>query len=99
MRAGLYARVSTNDQHCEMQLREMREYCKRREWEVVGEYVDTGWSGAKVGRPALRRIMQAAHKRQIDCVMVWKSSVFQARQRQLLLPPVSLRMSSCRDRG
>jgi DNA invertase Pin-like site-specific DNA recombinase len=28
MRAGLYARVSTNDQKSEMQLRELREYCK-----------------------------------------------------------------------
>jgi DNA invertase Pin-like site-specific DNA recombinase len=72
MRAGLYARVSTNDQKCEMQLREMREYCKRRDWEIQGEYVDTGWSGSKTGRPALKRIMEAAHRRQIDCVMVWK---------------------------
>jgi DNA invertase Pin-like site-specific DNA recombinase len=72
MRAGLYARVSTNDQHCEMQLREMREYCKSRDWQIIGEYVDTGWSGSKTGRPALNRIMEAAHKRQIDCVMVWK---------------------------
>jgi DNA invertase Pin-like site-specific DNA recombinase len=72
MRAGLYARVSTNDQKCEMQLREMREYCKHRGWEIVGEFVDTGWSGSKTGRPALDRIMAAAHRRQIDCIMVWK---------------------------
>jgi DNA invertase Pin-like site-specific DNA recombinase len=55
-----------------MQLRELREYCKHRDWEIVGEYVDTGWSGMKIGRPALKRIMEAAHTRQIDCVMVWK---------------------------
>ena len=55
-----------------MQLRELREYCQRRGWEIVGEYVDTGWSGSKTERPALKRCMAAARKRQIDCVVVWK---------------------------
>ena len=31
MRCALYARVSTTDQNCEMQLRELREYISRRE--------------------------------------------------------------------
>jgi hypothetical protein len=38
MRAALDAPVSTNDQRCEMQLRELREYCKL----IAGGYVDTG---------------------------------------------------------
>ena len=59
-----------------MQLRELREYCQRRGWEIVGEYVDTGWSGSKTGRPALNRCMDAARKRQIDCVVVWKLDRF-----------------------
>jgi DNA invertase Pin-like site-specific DNA recombinase len=58
MRAGLYARVSTNDQKCEMQLREMREYCKSRGWEMVAEFVDSGWSCMKTGQPAHERIME-----------------------------------------
>ncbi len=28
--AEIYARVSTTDQNCEMQLRELLEYCERR---------------------------------------------------------------------
>ncbi len=36
-----------------MQLRELREYTERRGWTAVGEYVDTGWSGAKASRPEL----------------------------------------------
>ena len=47
LRCALYARVSTSDQNCELQVRELREYCTRRGWHVMDEYVDTGWSGAK----------------------------------------------------
>jgi DNA invertase Pin-like site-specific DNA recombinase len=55
MRCALYARVSTTDQNCEMQLRELREYIARRDWKIAGEYVDSGFSGrnrarAKQGR-------------------------------------------------
>lgn len=37
MRAAIYARVSTsnNGQSPEMQLRELREYCQRREWDIA----------------------------------------------------------------
>ena len=76
MRAALYARVSTSDQTCEMQLRESREYALRRGWEIVGEYVDTGWSGAKASRPQLDRLMQDASKRSFDAVLVYKLDRF-----------------------
>ena len=56
MKAAIYARVSTVDQKCEMQLRELREYCTRRGWQIAGEYVDTGWSGAKASRPQLDQL-------------------------------------------
>jgi DNA invertase Pin-like site-specific DNA recombinase len=72
MRVAIYARVSTTDQNCEMQLRELREYAKRRKWQVAGEYVDTGWSGAKASRPELDRLMRDAQARRFDCVAVWK---------------------------
>jgi DNA invertase Pin-like site-specific DNA recombinase len=72
MKVAIYARVSTTDQHCEMQLKELREYAARRAWEVAGEYVDTGWSGAKASRPQLNALMAAAKLRQFDAVAVWK---------------------------
>ena len=54
MKTALYARVSTNNgQDPEMQLRELREYCQRRGWEVSQEYVDVGISGTKEKRPEL----------------------------------------------
>jgi DNA invertase Pin-like site-specific DNA recombinase len=76
MRCALYARVSTTDQNCEMQLRELREYIARRDWKIAGEYVDTGFSGAKASRPALDRLMADAAKRKFDCIVVYKIDRF-----------------------
>jgi DNA invertase Pin-like site-specific DNA recombinase len=71
-RVAIYCRVSTTDQNGEMQVRELREYVARRGWHVAGEYVDTGWSGAKASRPELDRLMADARQRRFDCVLVWK---------------------------
>jgi DNA invertase Pin-like site-specific DNA recombinase len=78
MRVAIYARVSTvgNGQSPEMQLRELRDYCERRGWQIVGEYVDIGISGSKDSRPELNRLMTDAHKRRFDVVCVWKFDRF-----------------------
>lgn len=72
MKCAIYARVSTADQNCEMQLRELREYLAKRGWESGGEYVDTGWSGKLASRPQLNALMADARKRKFDVVAVWK---------------------------
>ncbi len=77
VRAALYARVSTaNGQDPTMQTRELREYCRRRGWRVVGEYVDAGISGAREKRPQLDRLMADAHRRRFDAVVVWRFDRF-----------------------
>jgi DNA invertase Pin-like site-specific DNA recombinase len=76
MRCAIYARVSTTDQNCESQLHELREYISRRSWENGGEYIDTGFSGAKASRPALDRLMADAAKHKLDCVAVYKIDRF-----------------------
>src|ERR1039457_4930847 len=76
MLCALYCRVSTTDQHCDLQLRELREYISRRQWTNCGEYVDTGFSGAKASRPALDRLMSDAAKRKFDCIVVYKIDRF-----------------------
>lgn len=77
MRVALYARVSKHigQQDPDLQLRELREYCTRRNWEVSGEYVDH-ISGAKDKRPSLDRLMADAHRRRFDAVVVWKFDRF-----------------------
>jgi DNA invertase Pin-like site-specific DNA recombinase len=69
IRAAIYARVSTTDQNCAIQLQELRQYCQARGWEAV-EFVDEGISGAKASRPSLNRLMEAARTRTVDVVMV-----------------------------
>ena len=71
---AIYARVSTADkgQDPEMQLKDLRQYASARGWEVFGEYVDKGESGAKDRRPQLNRLMEDARKRKIDGILVWR---------------------------
>ncbi len=78
MRVAIYARVSTsnNGQSPEMQLHELREYAGRRGWEIAGEYVDLGISGAKEKRPEVDRLMAEAHRRRFDAVVVWRFDRF-----------------------
>jgi DNA invertase Pin-like site-specific DNA recombinase len=76
MHCAAYARVNTTDQNCEMQLLELREYISRRGWTIAGEYVDTGFSGAKASRPSLDRLMADAAQRKFDCIVVYKIDRF-----------------------
>jgi len=76
IRAALYCRVSTSDQNCELQLRELRDYCHRRVFAFVGEYIDTGLSGAKASRPALDRLMRDAAEHRFDAVLCYKLDRF-----------------------
>lgn len=70
-RAGLYARVSTNDQQTlPMQNRAMREYAARRGWMIAMQVREIG-SGA-VQRQAREQLIEAARRREIDVVLVWR---------------------------
>jgi DNA invertase Pin-like site-specific DNA recombinase len=77
VKTAVYARVSTNNgQDPEVQLRELRDYCQRRGWEVAREYVDVGISGAKEKRPELDRLIADSHRRHFDAVVVWRFDRF-----------------------
>jgi DNA invertase Pin-like site-specific DNA recombinase len=77
LKIAIYARVSTkNGQDPEMQLAELREYIRSRKWNIVGEYVDRGISGASDSRPELNRLMADANRRRFDVVAVWKFDRF-----------------------
>ncbi len=71
LRVGLYARVSTHDQQTlPMQMFAMREYADKRNWQIVIEVKDVG-SGATT-RPDREKLIDAARRREIDLVLVWR---------------------------
>lgn len=59
-----------------MQLRELREFCARRGWELAGEFVDLGESGAKDCRPQLDALLSVARRRGVDAVVVYRFDRF-----------------------
>ena len=70
-RAGLYARVSTNDQQTiPLQIRAMREYAVRRGWTIALQVKEVG-SGASQ-RQLREKLLDAARRREIDVVLVWR---------------------------
>jgi len=69
-RVAIYARVSTTDQTCDNQLRDLRDYCRARGWSDVREFIDTGVSGTKERRPALDKMMAEVNARRVDVVVV-----------------------------
>ncbi len=71
LRAGLYARVSTNDQQTlAMQNRAMREYAARRGWTIALQVREVNSGAAK--REARGKLLEAARRREIDVVLVWR---------------------------
>src|ERR1039458_4652117 len=84
MRITIYARVSTKDQSCQLQVRDLRAYCTARGFDLVREYVDVGQSGAKDSRPELNKLMDDARKRQFDVIVVWRFDRFARSTKHLL---------------
>ena len=72
---ALYARVSTSDQNCEMQLDDLRRFAGQR-FGRVHEYVDIGVSGTQRRRANLDALVKDARKRRFDVVVVWKFDRF-----------------------
>ena len=86
-RAGLYARVSTNDQQTlPMQSRAMREYAVRRGWTIAIQVREVGSGAAK--REVREKLIEAARLREIDVVLVrrldrWGRSVSETQLKDL----------------
>lgn len=62
MRAVLYTRVSTDEQalkgySLDAQMSNLRDYAKNHNYDIVGEYVDDGYSGGTLDRPQLQKLL------------------------------------------
>ncbi len=72
-RAALYCRVSTADQSCARQERDLAAFAARAGYEVVGTFKETG-SGVKLDRVERRKVMALAQARQLAAVLVTELS-------------------------
>jgi hypothetical protein len=77
-RAALDAPVRSlnHGQDPNVQLRELRAYCGRRGFEIIGEYVDKGVSGSREQRPALDKLLADCRKRLVDAIVVYRFDRF-----------------------
>ncbi len=64
-RAALYYRVSTADQSCARQERDLAAFAARAGYEVVGVFKETG-SGVKLDRAERKKVIALAQRREID---------------------------------
>ena len=71
--AAIYARVSTNGQTTDNQVRELRKVAKLHGWKISAEYIDHGISGSKGRdkRPELHKLLKAANRRDFSIIMAW----------------------------
>ena len=72
MKIAIYARMSTNGgrQDIENQLAPLREWAFRLGGDVMGEYIDKA-SGSKSDRVALNQLLEDAHLRKYNTLLVW----------------------------
>lgn len=71
MRCGVYVKVSTDDQRdngysIDSQLRMIKEYCEKNEYDIVDVYNDAGHSGKDLMRPEMQRLLKDIKSKKID---------------------------------
>lgn len=72
-RAAIYCRVSTADQSCDRQERDLRAFAERGGFDIVGIYKEKA-SGAKTDRIERKKVMALAQARNIDAILVTELS-------------------------
>ena len=77
MKFAIYARVSSpaKGRDVRNQLEQLRAYCDRQGWKVVGEYIDQR-SGKNGDREEFQRMMNNAYQREFDVVLFWSLDRF-----------------------
>ena len=63
MRCGIYVKVSTDDQRdngysIDSQVRMIKEYCEKNEYDIVDVYNDAGYSGKDLMRREMQRLLK-----------------------------------------
>lgn len=82
MKVTIYARVSSDSQDVDLsisaQLRALREYATKHEYQIIREFVDEAESGRTAARPAFREMVSLAKMKHppFEAILVWKLNRF-----------------------
>ena len=101
MKAAIYARVSTDkqgrDQTVDSQLEALRRWATSHGHELKDEhvYIDEGYSGARLDRPALDRLRDAAREGEFDVLGVYSPDRLARRYAYQVLLLEELRKAAC----
>jgi site-specific DNA recombinase len=75
-RTAIYIRVSTEEQIENYSIPTQKErlinYCKAKDWTITNIYVDPGFSGSNLQRPAIQQLISDVKEQKIDLVIVYK---------------------------
>lgn len=76
MAVACYARVSTENQlenySIEEQTERLKLYCKSKDYKIYDMYIDGGYSGGNMQRPALQKLLSDVQSGKINAVLVYK---------------------------
>ncbi len=76
-RTGVYVRVSTDEQRdngysIDSQLRMIKEYCEKNNYDIIDVYNDAGHSGKDLMRPQMKRLLEDIKHKKLDVLMTIK---------------------------
>ncbi len=100
--AALYARVSSDRQDVDLsvaaQMRALRDYADKNDYQIVREFVDEAESGRVMNRPDFKRMIDEAKKSNtpFKAILVWKFSRFTRRREHAVLLKSQLRRQGVR---
>lgn len=76
-KVAIYVRVSTTEQaeegySVDEQIDKLKKYCEIKDWAIYDTYVDPGYTGSNIKRPAMRRLIADVKQKRFDAVLVYK---------------------------
>lgn len=88
MKVALYARVSTEQQvenySIPLQKERIKAFCVSKGWTEITEYIDGGYSGSNLNRPALQQLQKDIENKKINAVIVYRLDRLSRSQRDTL---------------
>lgn len=84
-----YVRVSTEEQaqsgySIPAQIEKLEAMCRSQDWKMLPTYVDDGYSGKNMDRPAIQRLLADARRNKFDVILVYKLDRFSRRLSDLV---------------